>query len=86
MPGQHWGERNGKPSTRENAIAGIGCTLLAIGQFGGLLLLAVGLLRAETCKIARMTDGHAGAALALETAAGPNCRRPALQPAREISK
>lgn len=96
MSGQHWGERDGKPSTRENAIVGIGCTVLAISQFGGLLLLAVGLLRAETCTITKLTDGHAGAALttrlnavdALETVAGlaPNCRRPALQPAKEISK
>ena len=79
MPGQHC---NGKPSTRENAIAGIGCTLLAIGQFGGLLLLAAGLLRAEGSTITRVTDGP------LLTWSMQDCawRRPALQRENEVSK
>jgi hypothetical protein len=53
MPGQHWGERDGKRSARENVVVGIGSTLLAIGQFGVLLLLASGLLQADSTKSER---------------------------------
>jgi hypothetical protein len=51
MAGQHWGERDGKSSRVENTLIGIFSTLAALGFYGGLLLAAVALLRAETCTV-----------------------------------
>jgi hypothetical protein len=57
MAGQHWGERDGKPSPVENALIGIFSTIATFGFYGGLLLTAVALLRAETCTVIRVSDG-----------------------------
>ena len=56
MAGQHWGERDQKPSPVENAI-GIFSTIATLGFYGGLVLAAVALLRAETCTVVGVSDG-----------------------------
>jgi hypothetical protein len=56
MAGQHWGERDGKPSPVENALIGIFSTIATFGFYAGLLLTAVALLRAENCTVTRVSD------------------------------
>ncbi len=58
MVGQHWGERDGKPSPLENAIVAVVSTGLALGYLVLLLLLAVSFLQAEACMVTRVSDGN----------------------------
>jgi hypothetical protein len=46
MAGQHWGERNDKPSRLENTLVGILSTIAAVLVYGGLALMVLALLRA----------------------------------------
>jgi hypothetical protein len=57
MAGPHWGERDRKSSPVENALIGIFSTIAALGFYGGLVLAAVALLRAETCTVTSVSDG-----------------------------
>jgi len=57
MAGRHWGERDSNSSAVENALIGIFSAIATVGFYGGLVLAAVAMLRAETCTVTRVSDG-----------------------------